>query len=121
MKIYWSWKSVPELRDLPPRERERLMDEAREIIFSGKVFVSLIASWLGTTFGIVAICVAFAGWFPNFGVPFHILITGVVMYLGLRLGKIVVDHLDYRRCRPVLRELREWDYGEDWSNGPPSD
>jgi uncharacterized membrane protein len=101
MEIYLSIDSVPELRDLP-RSEKRLLH--REAVLGMRYF------WRSVAANSFAVGVMFFLWTitPKFPQP-----SGYVCgAIGLVFACIVLGQLSTQIERPILRKLRERDYGE---------
>lgn len=115
MKFYLSVYSTPELRDLPRRKRCRLWHEAQDLAaFSGKRTIALFATISGAVIAYLFV--------SSLGLPGRLqLVAEFALGIVGLLVAFVIQQWHIRSHRPILRELRERDYGENRSNGdtPP--
>jgi hypothetical protein len=96
--VYWRWKRIPELADLPPEEQKRLWIEARRDPFRPTDLL-----WLAIVLGI-AISIGIALIY----VPEHLTIwIGLpVFFVGYFGVGAMVNAILILRYRPVVRRLR---------------
>jgi hypothetical protein len=119
MKVYWSWESVPELADLPPRDRRRLWREAwGKVVWRWPVMlgglVLLPAMLVGCVYlvGYLALAVGL-GW------SLALLLVG-----GVVVGNVygfILTQVGLALARPYLRAARlaESQSGQAAGPGPP--
>src|SRR5262245_46888592 len=103
MKVYWSLASIPELADLPPRDRRRLWRETwakvvwhRPVLWVGFVLIPAVSVGGMYLVGYLSLAVGL-GWPVSF-----LLVSGVV---GAAYG-FIVTQVSGPVARPYLRAAR---------------
>lgn len=97
--MYWRWNRIPELADLPPKERKRLWKEARRDPLRPKdVF------YISTIFVVYAV----AGFTVLSLTKSMSACISLPVFIGILFGVgAVADALLILRYRPVVRRLRD--------------
>ena len=95
--MYWSYKSLPELAGLPPKERDAMWREAKRDPFrpADVAWFALFTLVIGCTVVCFIPFTGKMGW------------AGIVAFLALiSVGGRLMDALLILRYRPVVRRLR---------------
>jgi hypothetical protein len=96
--VYWRWDHIPELADLPPRERRRLWNEATRDRFRVCDLVLLPV--------IVGICLAAGVAWSSVPRDLSVWIRLPIFLTGFFGFRALVHALLIPRYRPVIRHLR---------------
>jgi hypothetical protein len=103
MKVYWSWRSIPELSGLPSAERARLLLECRgKVVRHWQVWVAILTGALGLIGAtVLAIQLTTVG---GYAWPLAIIVVGGAW--GGLFG-FVMDQVCIPLTRRYLREAQE--------------
>jgi hypothetical protein len=130
MKVYWSWESVPELADLPPRDRRRLWREAwGKVVWRWPVMlvglVLLPAMLIGCVFVLLpailrgwGYLVGYVGFAADLGWPLALLLLLLVAGVVGNVYGFILTQVGLVFARPYLRAARLAESQSGQATGP---